>query len=302
MLAIRALAIAGVVTGLVVLVARTDLASTCRALARVSPWPIALAAVINFGIIGCKAIAWRTLLQPEHDVPVMRLFRYTLASCAASIILPLRAGELVRLWMLRDRDGVPVARGVAVAVAEKLLDVLSMVIVVAPVPLLLAGVPTSVGVWITGLALGLVALLVGLRIWGPKPGVAGWRGQVGEGLAVLRDGRRFARATAALLVAWLIDLAMIELVLHAARIDLPLGSGALLLLAINAAIAIPTTPGQLGVLELGALLGLRLLHAPESESLVFAVTYHLLQVVPILLAALAVGAKDLWRYTPRNSA
>ncbi len=298
---IRVLAVVGVVAGLVVLVARTDLASIGSALARVSPWPIALAAVINFGIIACKAIAWRTLLQPDHDVSVMRLFRYTLASCAASVILPLRAGELVRLWMLRDRDGVPVARGAAVAIAEKLLDILSMVIVVAPVPLVLAGVPRSVGLWITGLALGLVVVLLALRTWGPKPGGAGWRGQFADGLAVLRDGRRFALATAALVVAWLIDLAMIELVLHAARIDLPLGAAALLLFAINVAIAIPTTPGQLGVLELGAMLGLRLLHAPESESLVFAVAYHALQVVPILVLGLLMGAKDLWRYTPPSS-
>ena len=68
-------------------------------------WPIIVAAVINFCVIACKAIAWRFLLGERHPVPVIRLFNYTLSACAASVILPLFGGELIKRWLLRNRDG-----------------------------------------------------------------------------------------------------------------------------------------------------------------------------------------------------
>ena len=63
------------------------------------------------------------VLAPRYLVPTTTLFRYTIAAFAASAIAPARAGELIRVWALKKRDGVPVADCAAVAVTEKLLDV-----------------------------------------------------------------------------------------------------------------------------------------------------------------------------------
>ena len=46
------------------------------------------------------------MLAPRHRVPVLRLFRYTIAAFAASALAPARAGEVLRVWVLRRRDGV----------------------------------------------------------------------------------------------------------------------------------------------------------------------------------------------------
>ena len=147
---VRAIAIAIVIAGVVWLVRGLDLAAVGDVLARARWWPIALAATINFGLIACKAIAWRILLGATYPVPIGRLFDYTVTSCAASLILPLRGGELIRLWLLRERDHVPIAHSTAVALAEKLLDIVAMLLVVAPLPWLLAELPRSIGPWIVG--------------------------------------------------------------------------------------------------------------------------------------------------------
>lgn len=298
-LALRVLAILAIVIGLGFMMRGIDVGSIGRTLSRARWWPIAIATVINFGIILSKAIAWRLLLAPDHRVSVARIYRYTLISYAASVILPLRAGELVRLWMLRDHDGVPVARGASVAIAEKLLDVISMLLLVAPVPLIVADLPRSVTLWISGLAVGALVLVWALRRLGPRLGSSGWRGELGRGLAVLHAPRRAAVTVAILLVGWLIDLAMIDLVLWAIGIDVPAGAGVLLLFAINVAVAVPSTPGGVGALELGAVLALHMLHVPEAESLAFALLYHALQVVPITLAGVLVGAPELFRRHPK---
>jgi hypothetical protein len=53
------------------------------------------------------------MLAPRHAVSTRRLFRYTIVAYAGSVIAPARAGELARLWLLKQRDGVPIADAAA---------------------------------------------------------------------------------------------------------------------------------------------------------------------------------------------
>lgn len=289
----RVLATCAALAGIAWLVRDIDVRALGAALARAQLWPIAAAAAINFGTIASKAVAWRILLGSTPPVGVARLFRYGVIASAASVILPLRSGELLRLWLLRDRDGIALSRGAAIAIAEKLLDVVSLVVLVAPLPLV-AAVPSELGRWIALLAGGGLIGVVGVVLLAPRLGSTGWRGELARGLGVLRDRRRFVGATAALVGGWLIDLSMIELVLLAVGLALPFGASLVVLFALNIAIALPSTPGQLGALELGALVGLRMLGAPEAESLAFALLYHILQLVPVVAIGLGLGASEIW--------
>ncbi len=289
----RASAIAIITFGIIWLLHGMNLAEVGHTLATARLWPIAVAAAINFGLIGCKAIAWRILLGSEHPVRISRLVNYTITSCAASVILPLRAGEVIRLWLLRDRDGVPMAQSAAVALAEKLLDVIAMLIVVAPLPWLVPELPAALAWWIGGLAIGALVAMVALRVVGTRLGPTHRLGAFVARLAVVQQPRVFVTTTAVLVASWLIDLAMIALCAWAVGIDLPIGAGVLVLFAINVTIAIPSTPAQLGALELGAVLGLHALHVSDERSLAFALIYHALQIIPITIAGLALNARAL---------
>lgn len=282
-----------VIAGVGWMVRGIDLEALGRVLTRARLWPIAVAAVINFGLIACKAVAWKLLLGPAFPVSLWRLFDYTVTSCAASVILPMRAGELVRLWLLRDRDGVPIARSAAVAVSEKLLDIVSMLIVVAPLPWLVRDLPASLGRWIAALCLGVLVILLALPIIAARLPSASWLGRFTEAMTVVRRPRVFLPTVGILLVSWLVDLAMISLVIWALGLNLPVGASLLVLFAINVTIAIPSTPGQLGALELGAMIGLHLVGVPDEPALAFALVYHALQVIPVALAGLALNARVL---------
>ena len=296
---VRAVAIAIVIAGVVWLVRGLDLAAVGDVLARARWWPIVLAATINFGLIACKAIAWRILLGATYPVPIGRLFDYTVTSCAASLILPLRGGELIRLWLLRERDHVPIAHSTAVALAEKLLDIVAMLLVVAPLPWLLAELPRSIGPWIVALAIGAVAAIALLRPLAARVSSESWFGGVVAAMTVLHRPRVLISTTAVLVASWLVDLAMIALTAWAVGIDLSVGGGLLVLFAVNLTIAVPSTPGQVGALELGAVIGLQQLGVGHEQSLAFALTYHVLQVVPVAIAGLAFNGRQIlakgWR-------
>jgi uncharacterized protein (TIRG00374 family) len=108
------------------------------------------------------------------------------------------------------------------------------------------------------------------------------------GLHVLRSPRRAFVALGVLVVAWLVDLAMVELVLYAVDATVSPAAALVVLLTINLAILAPTTPAQLGVHEAGALVGLSLVHVPAGPAVAFALVYHALQIFPLIAIGLVL--------------
>lgn len=292
---IRIVAVAAIAAALWWFVRAMDFTKFGEELARAKRWPLVVAASLSFVCLLGKAVCWRIMLAPRHKIPVIRLFRYTIAAFAASAIAPARAGEVLRVWTLKRRDGVPAADTAAVAVAEKLLDGISMLIIVAPVPWLLPGLPS----WVAGgIALGAViaiALFVGLVIAVSRIDPVGpdnetkLRAVVRQflaGMHVLRSPKRMLGALGVLLLVWAADLGEVTAVLYAVGIDLPIAAGLLILFALNLAIMVPSTPAQVGALEAGAGVALDLFHISHEPALAFALLYHLLQVIPLIAAGL----------------
>jgi uncharacterized membrane protein YbhN (UPF0104 family) len=276
-----------------------DVATLGRAFAAARLWPLVLAAALNFVCLWIKAVCWRLMLAPRHRISVLRLFRITIATFAASAIAPARAGEVLRVWTLKRREGVPVANTAAVAVAEKLLDGLAIVILVAPIPWLLPGLPSWVATAIGACAAIGVVVFVGLVIAiGRVNPSHGNGGEVEDaapgtlirrflaGMHVLRSPRRLLGTMALLLVMWMLDLGQVMAVLYAVGVDLPIAGGILVLFTLNLTIAVPSTPAQVGALEVGALVGLGLLGVPREAGLAFALLYHATQVIPLVAAGL----------------
>jgi uncharacterized protein (TIRG00374 family) len=223
------------------------------------------------------------------------LFRYTIATFAASAIAPARAGEVLRVWTLKRRDGVPPADTAAVAVAEKLLDGISMLLIVAPVPWLLPGLPSWVVTTIAGCAAFAVAAFIALSIAVSRVKTVGPddEGKLTSivrrfitGMHVLRNPKRLTAALAVLILVWIADLGEVMAVLYAVDIHLPIAAGLLILFTLNLAIVLPSTPAQVGALEVGALAALDLLHVPHEPALAFALLYHAAQIIPLIVAGL----------------
>jgi uncharacterized membrane protein YbhN (UPF0104 family) len=289
-LAVRILVIAVIVAALWWFLRNIDFAKLGDALKSAKLWPIVLAAALNFLCLLGKAVCWRIMLAPRHKVGVWRLFRYTIATFAASAIAPARAGEVMRVWTLKRRDGVPVSDTAAVAVAEKLLDGISMIILVAPVPFLLPGLPWQVAGTIAacaGIALILfVALFIAVGRVEESTSSRTWVRRFVAGMHVLRSPKRLLGSLVLLILVWSADLAEVMLVFYALDIHLPIAAGLLVLFSLNLWIAFPSTPAQFGALEAGAISALQLLNAGGEQAAAFALLYHLLQVVPLVAAGL----------------
>jgi uncharacterized protein (TIRG00374 family) len=79
---------------------------------------------------------WDYMLRPLKHIPVRRLFPVVVIGYMGNNVYPLRAGELLRSYVLRRREGVPISASLATVVVERVFDGLVMLIFVfAALPL-----------------------------------------------------------------------------------------------------------------------------------------------------------------------
>lgn len=257
-----------------------------HALRHADGWLLVVATVLFFVTLLGKAYAWQILLAPKRDVPLRRVYRYTIVAFAGSVLAPARAGEVLRVLALRTRENVPTAEAAAIAVTDKLLHAVTLLLIAAPLPLLVPQLPSWVesSMLICGgvavVALGAIYVAV-TRAQAHE--ARSWFARFQDGLHAFREPKRLAAAFGVIAVVWLVDMLSIVAVLRAVDVEVSASSALFILFTINLSIAAPTTPANIGPLQLGALLATRLLGIPSEPALAFALLYHAIQIFPLLL-------------------
>ncbi len=257
-----------------------------RALALTRPVGLAVACLLALAQLACRGTVFRTLIMPVVWMPWMRAQRFMLATSATTALVPGRAGDFVRAYLLKRDENVAVASTAAVTAVEKTVEVLAMFLVMLPVPLLLPHLPSWVGKSLVLTAVIASGLLLAIAILATRTRPPRWFASFSVGLEILRRPALLGRALLAPIGSWLMDLACLLAVMHAVGVDAPAASGLLVILAVNLAIAIPAVPGNLGTVELGAVAGLQPFGVSVELGLAVGILYHLAQVLPIAALAL----------------
>lgn len=278
-IALRIATTLAVIVLVIVAVRTLDMGALKRSLLSASPAPLVLGATLSFGMLVAKSAYWRTILAPVKPVPLRTMLWYTVAANGTSLVLPMRGGEALRVWWLKRTHAIPLTAIGAAAAFEKVFDAAALVLVVAPLPWLL---PDQAWLGRLRWALPIVLLVVVALVLLTR----GVRARVKwlADLNLFDDYRRVAHAFAFVLVSWLADVSLILLVMGSVGIPLHLEAAMLVLLAVNLAIAIPAAPGNIGSLELGAAFALTTVHVSEAPAAAFAILYHGVQIVVLLLA------------------
>ncbi|MEP6692407.1 MAG: lysylphosphatidylglycerol synthase transmembrane domain-containing protein [Gemmatimonadaceae bacterium] len=277
-----------------------------------------LAAVVATIPFGVRARRWRTLLDPvAHHLPLGPLWRSVAIGAMITNVMPGRPGEFARAYALtRETDRVRFSAAFASIVADRVFDavaVLLWLLAVVASPYFPKGALASgsIASWIiVGVALcaaGLGALyaivffpgpLLALydRVTGRLP--AKLRDRVRativsftEGLGALRSPRRFAAVLAWSLVQWLINGCAFWLAFLAVGIHAGLGAALFLQGLIALGVALPSSPGFVGVFEALAKIGLPIFGVSQTLAVTWAVGFHLFTFLPITL----FGFYYLWR-------
>ncbi len=132
-----------------------------------------------------RATRWRHLLAPIADVPLRRVIAVSWIGFAAILLMPLRAGEFVRPYMIRQKGKVSMAAATGTVGAERIIDGLYVTLLLgiclqlarplSPLPdhigklqIPVAAVPVSAYVSLLGFLCAFA--LMGLFYWRPVLG------------------------------------------------------------------------------------------------------------------------------------
>jgi hypothetical protein len=270
--------------------------------------PSLLVAVValNGCLMTIKAVRLRLLLTP-HETTVAACFSALLRTSAINNVAPLRAGDVARLWMLERSAGVTKGAALAVSAVEHLVEIAALALVTLAAALAAptqrwAVLAAPVVLVVAVLAATLLALLtrasrsakgpidLTTRVGRLVASLASFRERIHGGAATLRSPTLLAQTVGLSVVAWLCEATMVIVCARALGMTIPPALAIILLLGINLALTVPSTPAGTGPFEGAAVVVLTLAGWAKPEALAFALVYHLIQVVPVTVSGLAVAA------------
>ena len=248
-----------------------------------APWAVAATILLNFAVyLPLKALRWRVALtQPP---PFRQVLAATFEGLLANAAIGFGSGDLVRAARLRQGR---LAVDYACTWAERGAEVLALAIVIFVAALVMKLGAVALVFSALAVAAYFVLLAAGHAL---VPRLARWpraARALASGLQA-STWRRVLAMVALSLLGWSSEIVMLVLFQGAFALPPSFGTALLTLVGINAAIVIPTLPGNFGTFEAGAITALVMCGAPRDLAVLYALTYHLTHVIPVALVATAV--------------
>jgi uncharacterized protein (TIRG00374 family) len=257
---------------------------------------------------------WRILIAPRARVAMATLFRFNMIGQYASILMPARANEPVRAWLLARQAGVPGGFALGTIAVERVFDLAVFMALWLASPALFSGRATAfppAAAWASG---GLAVAALVLFVLRPaaflnaarfafKVLPAGLREKAGrftesalEAFAALKDPKALAAVAALSIGTLAFQVATALLLARAFRLDLSIGAALFILLVRQLGNIPPAAPGRVGLYEISVIIALAAFGIARTPALCYAVMLHIVAHVPkIIIGGAFVGVRGLPR-------
>lgn len=253
-----------------------------------------------------RAQRWRLLLRPLGNPPMRTLVAATNIGFMANMVLPLRAGEVIRPVLLSRKENEPLGGVLATIVLERIFD-MTMVLLLFGISFMAVPVSDDVRRWgyaLTFLAVAVAATVAAIR-WQEALALRllSWavvrmperaahhvdhffRGFI-RALEILDNPWTFLQAIGWSLYLWSVIASTYFWGLLAFDLPVPWVVGALVTTSMIAvAVSAPSAPGFIGAFQVGCALALGLFGVSESDAFAYSVVVHLTQFVGTIAAGL----------------
>lgn len=267
-----------------------------------------------------RAERWQYLLGPLGPTRFAAVFRTTVIGFAASAILPARAGEVIRPYLLARREGLSATAAFATIIVERVLDLVAVLLLLAAFLLWFdPGVEARDSVVFSAIRYGglvmapvaVVALLVMFFMAGHPDRLHAWllnaerilparlakaiarlAQTFAAGFAVVRRPERLVAAMAWSLVLWMAIAAGIWSVSVAFGIAMPYTGSWLMLAPLVVGVAVPTPGAVGGFHEAYRLAATAFFGADNNTAVGAAIVLHAVSLGPVTLAGLVFIVQD----------
>ena len=272
-------------------------------------WLLLAIAIEMFGIL-VRALRWRYILLSRVDLSALQLFPVLVIGYMANNVLPARAGELVRAYVLGERYRVSKMFALGTVAVERLFDGLALLGILLATALTL-GVDSvlrdlalvMVVVFAVALAIFVIVLASpkrseALALWLVSLTPQRFHERASElalaflsGLGALRHPRLLGIVAVTSIAAWMIEGLVFEVIAHALGINPGYGYSLMAMSAANLAITAPSSQGGIGPYEFFAARAVILTGVSASAAAAFALAAHAVIILPVT----ALGFIYLWK-------
>ena len=253
-----------------------------------------------------RSYRWGVILQPMEKIDQLSLFSVTSVGFLAISAIPARIGELARPYLISKRSSIKMSSALGTILVERVLDSFT-VLAIAVIVLFLTDLPpwmirSSIIFFL--LALGMFCFIIFLilrrdaalklinRILSKLPGK--FAHKIDELIHHFIDGFKIVTNIKLLLylfllsaLVWLVDVLAIYMLLKAFGFTLPVMASFVVMIILIVGIAIPAGPGYIGNWHFACVLALSFFGLAKAEALSFAVVYHFLAMVIVVVLGVA---------------
>ena len=282
--------------------------------------------LLLFGVVlvmltyALRALRWQYLLAPIGPTRFSTAFRTTVIGFAASFLLPARAGEVLRPYLLARREQLSPTAAFATIILERLLDLVTVlllfgVFVLLVDPASLSGDPAMYARVKAGGLMAAAASVVGLAVFFALAGhperlgrwalqiervlparlaraVAGFVETFAQGLAVMRQPGRLLVSLVLSFPLWLSIAAGIWITSRAFHMTFGYIGSFLVMTLLVVGVAVPT-PGQVGGFHtMYRIAVVTFFGVPETTAVGAAIVLHAISFVPVTLLGLVFMARE----------
>ena len=247
-----------------------------------------------------RAVRWRFMLN--NDAPWLTVFHIQNIGYLISTILPFRLGDVARAVLIGSVPPITISRGISTMVVERVLD---MLFIVTLLPFTLASIDylpdwMRLGARVSGiLSIAAIIILIvaanqrtiAVRIvarlleYIPFLNNAAWTERTDNFLAGLDSLTHLKDGIILLLLSiaiWIPIILAYYATMFAANLEPTMVVAAFVVCAAALSVALPSSPGQIGVFHAGVIAALQVWGQPQAASASFAFLYHALNTIVLI--------------------
>ncbi|NDC36452.1 MAG: UPF0104 family protein [Proteobacteria bacterium] len=288
------------------------------ALKEASVYPLALSLLLMVAHLWLRSYRWRFLLPQVATPPNLRtLFDSFMAGNFATYILPLRAGEFIRPYLLSKKTVYPFPTAFTSIVIERFFDLICVLLSFAVLLQFLPELDPVLykGAQLLGILAVVILIVILLGIFGPgqlrrlsailvrflparlAPLALKFVEDLLHGLSVLRHGGNLLRVTFLSLLVWGSCYLLFWSFLLCFSIPPTFLIGTTVAVVLALAVAVPSAPGFLGVYQGGCIIAFKAFGISEEIAVAYGILTHLFHYI----VTVGYGLWLLQRYNMRLS-
>ncbi|MBA3713121.1 MAG: flippase-like domain-containing protein [Pyrinomonadaceae bacterium] len=284
-----------------------DVRDVWRHVRNVNPWWVAVAILCDVLGYVCQGVRWSLLLRPVGRVSTAKSTQAIYAGLFTNEALPLKAGELVRAYLIARWLRVKLSAIVPSMLVERLLDGiwlvfgLALAMIFLPLPRNLLEAGDALGIVLV-IATGMFFYVIARRskttiataavnehrpreskTWKPLRSMSAMVGRVAGGVQAIGLSRDTYLAFAASFVLLLLQALSFWLVMYAYGLRRSFFVGAVVFLIVHLGTALPNAPANIGSYQFFTVVGLTLFGVDKTYAAGFSVVVFILLTLPLWL-------------------